>query len=281
MGIVLNDFEKTKDFLICIDSDGCVLDTMDVKHMRCFGPCLVHEWGLHEYRDDIIRLWRRVNLLSSTRGINRFKALAKVLVEIHENYMRVEGLDEYIYWVQTTNELSEQSLEEAFERTGSECIKMAMDWSRLVNQSIVMVSDNKKQPFDGAKEALKLASENADVVIVSSANEDALLREWKAQGIFQYAGLFMSQETGSKRKCLEALLEKGYAPDHVIMVGDAPIDLQSAKSAGVLFYPVLAYQERESWDEFQDAFERFLKGDYAGEFQDTKIKKFEDNLKDI
>ena len=31
----IKKFEKAKDFLICIDSDGCVLDTMDVKHMRC------------------------------------------------------------------------------------------------------------------------------------------------------------------------------------------------------------------------------------------------------
>ena len=37
----LMGFEKSRDFLICIDSDGCALDTMDVKHMRCFAPCLV------------------------------------------------------------------------------------------------------------------------------------------------------------------------------------------------------------------------------------------------
>ena len=103
----LKEFEKKKDFLICVDSDGCVMDTMDVKHMRCFGPCLVHEWGLSEFRDEIVRLWRRVNLLSSSRGVNRFKGLAKVLAEINENYMRVDGLDEYIYWVQTAEELSD------------------------------------------------------------------------------------------------------------------------------------------------------------------------------
>ena len=103
----INNYKKNKDYVICIDSDGCALDTMDVKHMRCFGPCLVHEWGLGEYRDDIIRLWRKINLLSRTRGINRFKGLAKMLVEINDNYTRVDGLDELIYWVQTTDELSD------------------------------------------------------------------------------------------------------------------------------------------------------------------------------
>lgn len=275
---VLEEFEKTKDFLVCIDSDGCVLDTMDVKHMRCFGPCLVHEWGLGEYRDDIIRLWRRINLLSTTRGINRFKGLAKVLVQIHENYTNVAGLDEYIYWVQTTNELSDQSLKEAFERTGSICIEKALDWSRLVNQAMAMVSDNRKMPFDGAKEALELAYEHADVAIVSSANGEELQKEWKNQKIFQYADVFMAQEAGSKRRCLKALLEKGYEPDHVIMVGDAPVDLEAAKGAGVLFYPVLAYQERESWEKFPDAFEQLRKGTYAGEVQDARIKEFEENF---
>ena len=90
---VAKDFEKSRDFLICIDSDGCAMDTMDVKHMRCFAPCLVHEWDLGDYREDIVRLWRKINLLSRSRGINRFKGLAKILVEINENYARVDGLD--------------------------------------------------------------------------------------------------------------------------------------------------------------------------------------------
>lgn len=55
----------------------------------------------------------------------------------------------------------------------------------------------------------------------------------------------MSQEMGVKGDCLKSLMEKGYAPDHVIMIGDAPADLEAAKEAGVLFYPVLAYQERK------------------------------------
>lgn len=275
----LKEFGKTKDFLICIDSDGCVLDTMDVKHMRCFGPCLVHEWELNEYRDDIIRLWRKVNLLSSTRGINRFKGLAKVLVEINENYTRVEGLDEYLYWVQTTSELSDERLEEAFKETGSACIGKVLDWSRLVNQSMMMVADNRKQPFDGTKEALELAAKYADVAIVSAANGGEIRAEWEKYEIFQYADLLVAQESGTKRRCLKKLLEKGYEPDHVIMVGDAPIDRKAAEWAGVLFYPILAYQERESWEGFQDAIERFLNGTYAGAFQDAKIKEFEDNLK--
>ena len=31
------DFTKENEYLICIDSDGCAMDTMDIKHISCFG----------------------------------------------------------------------------------------------------------------------------------------------------------------------------------------------------------------------------------------------------
>ena len=46
MGSRLEEFKRGSDYLICIDSDGCAMDTMDIKHYRCFGPCMVAEWGL-------------------------------------------------------------------------------------------------------------------------------------------------------------------------------------------------------------------------------------------
>ena len=28
----IQEFNKNKDFLVCVDSDGCAMDTMDIKH---------------------------------------------------------------------------------------------------------------------------------------------------------------------------------------------------------------------------------------------------------
>ena len=42
----LEKFKKKKDFLICIDSDGCAMDTMDIKHIKCCGPCMINQWNL-------------------------------------------------------------------------------------------------------------------------------------------------------------------------------------------------------------------------------------------
>lgn len=274
----IKEFRKTRDFLICIDSDGCVMNTMDVKHMRCFGPCLVYEWDLGEYREEIIRLWRKVNLLSVSRGVNRFQGLAQVLKNIHENYTQVEGLEGYLDWAGSAQELSDKSLEEAYEKTGNICMKKAMDWSRLVNQSMAMVSDTKKPPFEGTEDALRLAREQADIVILTAANRQEINKEWEVFELAQYTDLLMAQEDGRKEECLKELLEKGYEKDHVLMVGDAPADLAAAQAAGVLFYPILAYQERESWENFSEALDHFTNEDYAGSYQEERIKEFQENL---
>ena len=48
------DFQRRHDFLVCVDSDGCAMDTMDCKHIHCFGPCMVAEWGLREWEKPIL-----------------------------------------------------------------------------------------------------------------------------------------------------------------------------------------------------------------------------------
>ena len=92
--MTLQAFAKQKDYLICVDSDGCAMDTMDIKHFRCFGPCMVEEWGLEQWSEPILNRWNAINLYSGTRGINRFKGLAMALTEIDKVYRPIEGVAE-------------------------------------------------------------------------------------------------------------------------------------------------------------------------------------------
>ena len=60
----LDEFRRNQRFTVCVDSDGCAMDTMNIKHIRCFGPCMVEEWGLSQWRDPILvnreaESWRR------------------------------------------------------------------------------------------------------------------------------------------------------------------------------------------------------------------------------
>ena len=100
-----------KEYLICIDSDGCAMDTMNIKHIECFGPWMVRTWGLETWQEEILERWNEINLYSMTRGINRFKALALVLAEIDERMARIEGVNEFAECAQNAPELSKEALE--------------------------------------------------------------------------------------------------------------------------------------------------------------------------
>lgn len=275
----LNRFEKKKDYLICVDSDGCAMDTMDIKHIRCFGPCMVEEWNLHDWETPILDRWNDINLYTMTRGINRFKGLAKMLREIHENYREIEEIDTLEQWVETSKELSNAALSKAIEETGSMILKKALSWSNSVNDSITKLPEEEKKPFEGVKEGLEYAHQYADIAIVSSANLQAVLDEWELYGLMNHVDIVLSQNVGSKAFCIQELLKKGYEKDHVFMTGDAPGDYDAAKTNGVFYYPILVRHEKESWEEFRaTAVSKLLEGSFQGEYQKKKVKEFLDNL---
>ena len=280
MGMELESFKKSKEFLVCIDSDGCAIDSMNIKHFNCFGPRMVDEWNLHEWADEILKKWNYVNLFSLTRGINRFKGLLIALVEINEKYVKIDDLDSFAEWVETTNELSNNSLSRAIEaKPESVALKKALSWSNSVNASIKKLPEEDVVPFGMVKEALIFAHESADVAIVSSANLGAIMDEWERYGLLPHVDLVLAQNAGTKAYCIGELLKKGYDKDKVIMCGDAPGDMDAAQVNGVFYYPIKVGFEKESWEEFIEVgFGKLLDGSYAGEYQSAKNDEFIKNL---
>lgn len=272
-------YTKRSDFLICVDSDGCAMDTMDIKHIRCFGPCMVAEWGLEEWRGAILERWNEINLYTMTRGINRFKGLVKALGEIREKYCEIEELDALEKWVNETPELSNAALEREIIQKDNICLRKALAWSNAVNQSIDRLPEEDKRPFPGVLEALKRAHRDADIAIVSSANLSAVLDEWDFYGLLEYTDVVLAQDSGSKAFCIGELMKRGYAPDHVLMCGDAPGDLDAAEKNGVYYYPILVKHEKQSWEEFvKEGIGYFLKGTYGDGYQQEKKEQFLKNL---
>lgn len=279
MSTNLGDFIKRKDLLFCIDSDGCAMDTMDIKHIRCFGPCMVEEWGLSEWEAPILDRWNVVNLYSMTRGINRFKGLAKALKEINETYCKIEGVDVLDKWVEESPELSNEALKRAISEDDNICLKKALSWSQMVNERINELSFEDKKPFEGVKEALEYAHQYGDVAIVSSANKQAVVEEWELYHLLDHVDIILTQDAGSKAYCIQELVKKGYDKEKVLMTGDAPGDYEAAKKNGVYYYPILVRHEKESWIEFVDTAVGMLRdGSYGGEYQQKKAEEFVENL---
>lgn len=276
----MDQYIKKKEYLICVDSDGCAMDTMDIKHFKCFGPCMVDVWSLEQWKDDILKRWNEINLYTMTRGINRFKGLAIALSEINEKYTAIEDISSIINWAENSPELSNAALEQAInQKPDSISLRKALAWSQAVNKSITELPEESKQPFPKAKEALAFAHERADIAIVSSANLDAVLEEWEKFGLLPHTDIVLAQNAGSKAYCIGELLKKGYSPENVLMCGDAPGDMQAAKKNGVFYYPILVGHEKESWEEFiSEAFNRLINNTYGGQYEKDKETAFLKNL---
>lgn len=279
---IFDNLKKKRDFLICVDSDGCVMDTMNCKHIHCFGPCMVEEWQLGEWKDEILERWNVINLFSMTRGINRFKGLAKALQEIDAKYTKIAGVDALVDWTETAPALSNDGVKKAIDTAQSEderlVFEKALAWSNAVNESIVNLDESLKIPFEGTKEGLVEAHKFADVAIVSSANRDAVEEEWAKFGLLENTDIVLAQDVGSKAACIEKMLEFGYDKSNVLMVGDALGDSDAAKKNGVYYYPILVNHEKQSWDELISiGFKKLMDGDFA-DYADRKEKEFLSNL---
>ena len=75
---VLANFKKQREFLVCVDSDGCVMDTVRLKHMAVFCPELIRVFALDDYADSVTAAWEEINLHTITRGISRFESVELV-----------------------------------------------------------------------------------------------------------------------------------------------------------------------------------------------------------
>lgn len=274
----LQHFVKTREYLVCVDSDGCAMDTMDIKHFRCFGPCMVEEWGLEEWAQPILARWNEINLYTMTRGVNRFKGLAMALDEINAQYTAVEGLDELKAWAASAPELSNGALEKALPAAQGPCLAKALSWSKKVNAAINALPESEKKPFDGAAAGLAAAHAAADVAVVSSANREAVEEEWARCGLLGSVDVLCCQDAGSKAACIAQLKAKGYAPDHILMVGDAPGDKAAAEKNGVWFYPILVRHEAESWAELVSTALARLTADAYAPYGEALAEKFLANL---
>jgi phosphoglycolate phosphatase-like HAD superfamily hydrolase len=130
-------------------------------------------------------------------------------------------------------------------------------------------------PFDNVKQCLSEMAEKADIMVVSSASGKGLDKDWSFSGLTEYTVMVAGQETGSKEAQLKMGAAGKYPPQKILMIGDAPGDLEAARSIKALFFPVMPGSEKESWLHLREnALTHFFSGTYKGNYEDTLIKKF-------
>ena len=277
----LKEFKPKHQFFVGIDSDGCAFDTMEPKHKECFCPTTVWKFNLAAVSKYAREAWDFVNLYSTMRGCNRFLALQHVLnflrerKEVQARNVAIPELPELKAWAERETKLGNPALEAEVERTESEELTKVLDWSMTINATVANIVRN-VPPFPGVRESLEKLSTQADCIVVSATPNEALEREWEEHDVAKYVAVIAGQERGKKSEHLALAAGGKYPPEKILMVGDAPGDLKAARANNALFYPVNPGHEEESWQRFYDqACDRFVAGQYAGDYEASLVAEFE------
>ncbi|MCL4551557.1 MAG: HAD family hydrolase, partial [Bacteroidetes bacterium] len=261
---ILDELKPSKEFFIGIDSDGCVFDTMEIKHKECFCPAYIKYFGLQKISKYARESWDFVNLYSKTRGANRFKALVRSInllknrKEVRAREAELPDLTPIIDWMGKETKLGNPALQKFASEVNNPIVDKTLEWSKEVNYVIEQMVHN-IPPFPFFNETLMKMVKRADTIVVSQTPLEALVREWKEHGIDKYVKLICGQEYGTKAEHLKYSAVRKYHPDKILMIGDAPGDLDAAKSNGALFYPVNPGHEEKSWERFYtESLDKFL-----------------------
>jgi len=287
--IQLNNFKRTKDYLIAIDTDGCITDNMNGKQMLIFHPQFMefyNLWGIETYFREVAEYY---NLYSEDRGCNRFVAISLTLKALRTredvksiindkklSLPDIDLLDRYISYAKEKNlGLGNPSLSDHISRNPTELFYYKLlGWSEAVNRTFTHISA-KIPPFNGVKDKLDLMAEYADIIVVSKTPYEDLANYWENQSIDKYVQIIAGQEMGSKGHHIGVAKEAGvYKDDRTLMLGDGNGDLKAVKDNNGLFYPITPGKEQECWEGLPDALKMFTDGKYRGSYEKGLLDDF-------
>ncbi len=283
----LKGHQPQHEYLVAIDSDGCVFDTMEIKHKECFIPNIVKHWKLQAVSKYARMAAEFVNLYSKWRGVNRFPALTMAfdLLEdwdkVQERGVAIPKAPNLRRWIETESKLGNPALEAyCKEHPDQEDMQQALRWSKAVNDTVADMVEG-VPPFPHVRESLEKAQQRADILVCSATPEEALRKEWREHDVDGYPFTIAGQEQGKKAEHIAYASQGRYEASHILMIGDAPGDMKAARANNALFYPIKPGEEDVSWKRLHDeALDRFLNGTYAGEYEQKLIDEFEAVLPD-
>lgn len=281
---VLRDFAPRHEFFVGIDSDGCVFDSMEIKHKECFTPMFIKHFGLQPVSKFAREVWDFVNLYSKSRGINRYPALSNALnllaerPEVQARGVTVPSSEELDAWMAREAKHTLATLRAEVEQRGNDSLRPVLDWSLAVDAQIQDIVHG-VPPFPGVHEALERLAGRADAMVISQTPVPALQREWAEHDLARHVALIAGQEMGSKKDHLKLAAAPKYPASRILMIGDAPGDFTAAKTNHALFFPIIPGREDASWSRLLDeGLDAFFAGQYAGDYEAGLVREFNASL---
>jgi phosphoglycolate phosphatase-like HAD superfamily hydrolase len=279
----MQSFSPQRNSLVAIDSDGCVFDSMELKHKECFIPNFIRCYGLQGVSKFAREAAEFVNLYSKSRGTNRFPALVEQLdwlrrrPEVRSRGAEVPRVDGLRKWIVGERKLGHPALEKASSESADADLAKALDWSLAVNRSIAELVRG-LPPFPLVKESLERLAAAADMIVCSQTPQSALVAEWQEHGLSCFVQAICGQESGAKRESLAAAAQH-YREENTLMIGDSPGDQLAAAANRCLFFPINPGEEEISWQRFlEEGIDRFISGRFAGPYQQQLLEEFQARL---
>jgi phosphoglycolate phosphatase-like HAD superfamily hydrolase len=279
----LRDFTPTHEFFIGIDSDGCVFDSMEIKHQECFAPMFIKHFGLQAVSKYARQVWTFVNLYSTTRGCNRFHAVIRALellanrIEVQSRGVEVPSFPALLDWVNRESKLGNATLD-AQVAEGNKGLIPIKNWSDAVNATVKEIAHG-VPPFPLVLQTLIKAKAQADCMVISQTPVEALEREWHENNLKEFVQMIAGQEMGTKTEHLSFATQHKYAPENILMIGDAPGDHKAATANKALFFPINPGNEEASWDRLHnEGLTHFFAGTFSGGYQEQLLEEFSNYL---
>ena len=278
-------FEESKRYLICIDSDGTVFNTQEMKFKKFVIPWMIRVFNLHEISPFVRETAEYVNLYSEHRGIGQYEALLEVFEllyarkEVKKMGIRSPDMQTLRKWIETEPKLCRSSLEEKIQETNDSFLIKVLEWDKMID---ISASEGMREipPFRYVRESMEKAFRYADIIVVSSESSSVLDREWEDSGLDPFVRIIAGREMGNKNTIIRRAIDGRYEADHVLMIGDALGDLAAAKSNSALFYPVNPGAENASWKRFfEEGFNKFIDGQYSESYEEFLVSEFRNLLK--
>jgi len=280
----LRNLKPDHEFLIGIDSDGCVFDSMEVKQKEFFIPNALKYFNLFPVSKILRETWEFVNLYSVHRGGNRFPSVIKVFellaerTEIKEMGYNLPDLAPLKEWIKMETKLSNATLRRYYNENTDKRLETVLTWSETINKEISEWLHD-IPPFFHAVKSLEEICSIADIIVVSQTPFEALEREWLENDLKKYVKIIAAQEHGTKTEHIALAAKSKYPEENILMIGDAIGDLEAAKNNGVLFYPIIPGKEDNSWKRFLDeGLEKFRTGDFRGSYEASLLREFKRSL---
>lgn len=270
------EFTKQKNFFVGIDSDGTVFDSMTIKHTLSFIPAAIEIFELGHCAEVFRKIAERINLYSTTRGINRFPGLLLTFEALRDagHYDANEVINELSKYVNSGCAFSNDGLAAWLEKNPSEAGSKLMQWSKLGDQYFETLTE-RIPPYNGVQQAINHMRRSADIMVVSAASAKGLIKDWSNAGLAEKVSFIAGQEFGNKSNQLLYAKSRGYDPSQMLMIGDAPGDYEAAKKAGAWFYPIIPGKESECWHLLANTyFDMFTANKYDQAVENSLYEQF-------